>query len=242
MSILNLIKTSSHKQLALLIDPDKYDKSRLIKQIEAANIAKLDFFFLGGSLITNNGMDACLQLIKQNSSIPIVLFPGNGTHIHTQADAILFLSLISGRNADLLIGNHVHVAPMIKRLQLEAIPTAYMLIESGKITTAQYMSNTFPIPSDKADVAVATAIAGEMLGLQAIYLDAGSGAINSVSTEMIAQVKANISIPLFVGGGIRTAAAAKAIALAGADLIVVGNAAENNPNIIIEITNQIHSL
>jgi putative glycerol-1-phosphate prenyltransferase len=156
--------------------------------------------------------------------------------------AILFLSLISGRNADLLIGNHVHVAPLIKAKKIEAIPTGYMLIESGKLTTAQYMSSTLPIPHDKADVAVATAIAGELLGLKVIYLDGGSGAENHVSQEMIARVKSNVNLPLIVGGGIRTVEDAKRIAEAGADLIVVGNAAEEKPDLILEMTNILHNL
>ena len=169
----------------------------------------------------------------------MVIFPGNGTHLHKNADAILFLSLISGRNADLLIGNHVHVAPLIKAMKMESIATGYMLIESGKLTTAQYMSNTIPIPQNKADVAVATAIAGEMLGLKAIYMDAGSGADSPINSTMIEEVKAAINIPLIIGGGIRDTATAKRITDAGADIIVVGNAAEQNPEIIKKIKKSI---
>lgn len=242
MSTLLKIQNTSKKRLALLIDPDKFEKEQFLSQIDSANKAKVDFIFLGGSLITNGGIEASIDLIKQKTDIPIVIFPGNETHIHPKADAILFLSLISGRNADLLIGNHVHVAPLIKANKIEAIPTGYMLIESGKLTTAQYMSNTIPIPSNKADVAVATAIAGEMLGLKLIYMDGGSGAENHISEEMISKVKANIDVPLIIGGGIRNVDAAIKIAKAGADIIVIGNAAEENPSIIIDITNELHKL
>ena len=227
------------KKLALLIDPDKFDKDLLMQQIKVANDSLVDFIFLGGSLITNNALDITIQIIKKNTNIPVVIFPGDGTHIHKDADAILFLSLISGRNADFLIGNQVHTASLIKEMGVESIPTGYMLIESGKITSAQYMSNTMPIPKTKSDIAVATAIAGEMLGLKTIYMDAGSGADEAISSEMIRKVKHSVDIPLIIGGGIRDAETAKRIVDAGADIIVVGNAAEKNPKIIQEIKNAI---
>jgi putative glycerol-1-phosphate prenyltransferase len=183
-----------------------------------------------------------MKIIKELTNIPVIIFPGNVTHLHDDADAVLFLSLISGRNPDLLIGNHIHVAPTLKRKGIETIPTGYMLIESGKITSAQYISNTIPIPREKPDIAIATAIAGELLGLKAIYMDAGSGADNTISENMIQQVKSNIDIPLIIGGGIRNANTAVNIAKAGADIIVVGNAAEENPELIIEISEQIHNI
>ena len=228
------------KKLALLIDPDKFDKDLLMQQIKVANDSLVDFIFLGGSLITNNALDITIRIIKENTTIPIVIFPGDGTHIHKDANAILFLSLISGRNADFLIGNQVHTASLIKEMGVESIPTGYMLIESGKITSAQYMSNTMPIPKAKSDIAVATAIAGEMLGLKTIYMDAGSGADEAISSEMIRKVKHSVDIPLIIGGGIRNAETAKRIVDAGADIIVVGNAAEKNPKIIQEIKNAIN--
>ena len=242
MSVLTKIKNTSKKRLALLIDPDKFDDKQVVLQLEIANKAKVDFIFYGGSLISNDQIGKGIELIKSISDIPVVIFPGNGSHFHESADAILFLSLISGRNADLLIGNHVHVGPIIKKKKMEAIPTGYMLIESGKLTTAQYISNTLPIPHEKADVAVATAIAGEMLGLQLIYMDGGSGAENSISEEMIRKVKANISLPLVIGGGIRSVSSAIKIAKAGADIIVVGNAAEENPHIITEISKELNRI
>jgi len=242
MKVLSQFQDNSKKRIAQLIDPDKFVESKLIKQIENANKAKVDFIFVGGSLISNNAINESMQIIKKHTNIPIVLFPGNVTHIHNDADAILFLSLISGRNADLLIGNHVHVALSIKNSNLENIPTGYLLIESGKITSAQYMSNSLPIPRDKIDIAVATAVAGELLGHKTIYLDAGSGADNSISEKMIASVKSEINIPLIIGGGIRDAQTAIRIAKAGADIIVVGNAAEENPELIIDIANSVHTI
>lgn len=242
MSILRNIENSQKGQIAILIDPDKFDETMVTKQIDAAKKAEVDFIFLGGSLISNNAVQKSIDFIKAHCKIPLILFPGNGTHVSPNADAILFLSLISGRNADLLIGNHVHVAPWIKKQKLEAIPTGYMLIESGKLTTAQYMSNTIPIPHEKADIAVATAIAGELLGLKIIYLDGGSGAEKTVSTNMISKVKENVDIPLIVGGGIRSVETAVEIIKAGADIIVVGNAAEQNPELINEIAKAVHQL
>jgi putative glycerol-1-phosphate prenyltransferase len=162
--------------------------------------------------------------------------------ISKSADAILLLSLISGRNADLLIGQHVIAAPLLKSSHLEIIPTGYMLIESGTQTAASYISNTLPIPSQKDDIAMSTAMAGEMLGLNLIYLDAGSGAKNSVSEAMIRKVKSNINIPLIVGGGINTPAKAIKACEAGADLIVVGNAIEKNARLIKDISTAIHKI
>jgi len=242
MTIFSSIQNIKKKKIAQLIDPDKLVESKLKIQIQYAEKAKVDFIFLGGSLISNNGIDLSMKIIKELTNIPVIIFPGNVTHLHDDADAVLFLSLISGRNPDLLIGNHIHVAPTLKRKSIETIPTGYMLIESGKITSAQYISNTIPIPREKPDIAIATAIAGELLGLKAIYMDAGSGADNTISENMIQQVKSNIDIPLIIGGGIRNANTAVNIAKAGADIIVVGNAAEENPELIIEISEQIHNI
>jgi len=242
MTILSSIQDFRKKKIAQLIDPDKLVESKLRIQIQNAKKAKVDFIFLGGSLISNNGITLSMNIIKELTNIPVIIFPGNVTHLHDDANAVLFLSLISGRNPDLLIGNHIHVATTLKRKGIETIPTGYMLIESGKITSAQYMSNTLPIPYKKPDIAIATAVAGELLGLKAIYMDAGSGADKSISKSMIQQVKSNIDIPLIIGGGIRNVETAVNIAKAGADIIVVGNAAEENPEIIIEISEQIHNI
>lgn len=238
MKIYNQIieKTKSgKKQLAILIDPDKVSVKQLEKIASISNDSSVDCFFVGGSLITNDNLENCIKVLKNNSEIPVVIFPGNNMQVNQNADGILFLSLISGRNAEMLIGKHVIAAPYIRKFGLEVIPTAYMLIESGKPTTALYMSNSLPIPHDKDDIAMCTAIAGEMLGLKMIYMDAGSGAKNHISFSMIEKVKKNISVPLIIGGGIQSASLAKEIYDAGADMIVVGNAIEKNHTLIREL-------
>ncbi len=232
-------KKQGKKQFAILIDPDKFESSKIIKLAETAGV---DFIMVGGSIITNGDFNACVETIKQLTNIPVVLFPGNSLQISKSADAILLLSLISGRNADLLIGQHVIAAPLLKSSQLEIIPTGYMLIESGTQTAASYMSNTLPIPSQKDDIAMSTAMAGEMLGLKLIYLDAGSGAENGVTESMIRKVKSTINIPLIIGGGINTPSKAIAACKAGADVIVVGNAIEKNTTLIKNISSAIHKL
>lgn len=231
-------KQAGKKQFSVLIDPDKISEST----IDMAESAGVDYFFVGGSLLVSNNLNKCINSIKRKSSIPIVLFPGSILQISEEADALLFLSLISGRNADMLIGKHVVAAPLLKLSNLELISTGYMLIESGQHTTASYISNTTPIPADKNDIAMCTAMAGEMLGLKLIYMDAGSGAINPISTSMIKKVAANISVPLIVGGGIRTPEKAIAAAKAGADIVVVGNAFEKDVSLIKKITKAIHAL
>ncbi len=229
------------KQLAVLVDPDKLQN----KDVEniAINAAKsgVDYFFVGGSLLVNNELDQCIKTLKANSEIPVILFPGNNMQLSWKADAILFLSLISGRNAEMLIGRHVIAAPYLKLSPLEVISCGYMLVESGKATAVQYMSNTMPIPSDKLDIAICTAIAGEMLGLKLIYLEAGSGAQHSIPISMIEQVKQNLTIPLIAGGGLRTPEAVNQAAVAGADIIVIGNAFEKNSGMISEMTDAVHS-
>ncbi len=229
------------KQFAVLIDPDKYDASHISVLSEYANNGLIDYFFIGGSLLTEDHLDKWIDLLKANTRTPVVLFPGNTLQICPKADAILFLSLISGRNAEMLIGKHVIAAPYLKSSSLEIIPTGYMLIDSGKQTAASYMSSSQPIPYDKHDIAVCTAMAGEMLGLKLIYMDAGSGALNPVSEMMIKQVKSNISIPLIIGGGINTAEKAQKACRAGADIIVVGNAIEKKPEVIASISSSIKS-
>ena len=228
------------KHLAVLVDPDKL----LNREVEsmAINAARsgVDYFFVGGSLLVNNELDQCIKTLKSNSDIPVILFPGNTMQMSWKADAILFLSLISGRNAEMLIGLHVIAAPYLKLSPLEVISCGYMLVESGKATAVQYMSNTMPIPSDKMDIAICTAMAGEMLGLKLIYLEAGSGAQQCVPLKMIEQVKQSIQIPLIVGGGIRTPEKANEAVTAGADILVIGTAFENNPGLISEMADAVH--
>jgi phosphoglycerol geranylgeranyltransferase len=241
-SLLTESKAKKRKQFAVLIDPDKTGGKELLELIAIAEEARADFYFVGGSLLTNDSLDSCVQTLKKNSSIPVVLFPGNTMQINQHADAILFLSLISGRNAEMLIGKHVIAAPFLKNSKLEILSTAYMLIESGKPTAVSYMSNTTPIPHDKNDIAICTAIAGEMLGFKLVFMDGGSGAQKPIDASMIADVSRNISVPLIIGGGIRTPEKALENCKAGADVIVVGNSIESDPKLILRISEAIHSV
>jgi putative glycerol-1-phosphate prenyltransferase len=221
-----------NKQLAVLVDPDKLNDDQLIKTAKLAEKEKVDFLFVGGSLITSDSLFSCIKLLKEHAKMPVILFPGNSYQISRNADALLFLQLISGRNPDMLIGWHVLAAPYIKLSGIETIPTGYMLIDSGKPTSVSYMSNSMPIPHDKNDIASCTAMAGEMLGLKTIFMDAGSGALNPISDEMVEFVKGSIDVPLIIGGGIRTPEKARSVFKAGADIVVVGNTFEKNPGLI----------
>lgn len=225
----------NQKKLAVLLDPDKLPTDRLQRTLELAVDCGVDYFFIGGSLVVNDMLDSLLTDIRRQCSIPLVLFPGNSFQLSWRADAILFLSLISGRNPELLIGQHVVAAPFLKMSPLEIISTGYLLVDGGVMTSVQYMSNTYPIPASKDDIAVCTALAGEMLGLKMMYLEAGSGAKNPVSERMIEAVRGAVSVPLIVGGGIRTPEKVAANCRAGADLIVVGNAIEREPGLIREM-------
>ncbi|MFH0894616.1 MAG: geranylgeranylglyceryl/heptaprenylglyceryl phosphate synthase [Bacteroidota bacterium] len=231
---------SKQKTFALLVDPSKTDAEKLRKIGKLSDKAQVDVFFVGGSILFNDQLKMCLKTLRENSKIPVVLFPGNNLQIDSNADAILFLSLISGRNPEMLIGKHVVAAPYVKAAKLEAIPTGYMLIESGKLTTAHYMSNSLPIPSGKSEIAACTALAGEMLGMKLIYMDAGSGAERPVPTEMITAVKKEIQVPLIIGGGLRKPQDAANACKAGADMIVVGTAFEENPSLIQKFAEAIH--
>ncbi len=234
-------RTSGRRSFAVLVDPDKTNPPACLQLSRAAVENKVDFFFVGGSLITSSFLNSTIRTLKGNADIPIILFPGSNLHIDPSADGILFLSLISGRNPDYLIGQHVIAAPVLKKSKLEILPTGYMLIESGKPTTVSYISNTTPSPHDKPDVAACTAMAGEMLGLRLIYLDGGSGAQKPVSHRMIAAVRKAVNIPIIVGGGITTPKAAEDALQAGADMIVVGNGIEKDPNLLVEISERINS-
>ncbi len=231
------IKEGTKKKFfALLIDPENYSEKAMSTTIKLANKNNTDLILLGGSLVSET-LERPIEFIKSLTNIPVFLFPGSLLQLSGKADGILLLSLISGRNPEFLIGNHVLAAPLIKKYGLETIPTGYILIGNSN-TSVEYMSNTNPIPSNKKDLAVATAIAGEMLGLKLIYLEGGSGANQPIPEETIRKVKMNISIPLAVGGGIRTGEDAFMAYKAGADIIVVGNSIEKNPELITEITNQ----
>ena len=229
------------KKLALLIDPENTNgHEELVELLEVVEKAKVDYIFVGGSLVTHNKIDEVVKSIKENSNLPVVLFPGGLNQISSHADAILFLSLISGRNPDFLISKQVAAAPLVKKLGLKVVPTGYLLI--GTTSSASFMSNTTPIPYDKSDIAVATALAGEMMGQQAIYLDAGSGAPEPVRAKMINEVRKVITTPLIVGGGITGFDEAYAALEAGADILVVGNATEKDPHIIKEIAGAVSAM
>jgi len=244
MSVLNTLQQRHRerkKSIAVLIDPDKAeDPARLLHLINLANENCLDYFFVGGSLVTSTNLSEVVRQIKENVTIPVVLFPGNAIQVEASADAILFLSLISGRNPELLIGQHVVAAPILKNTRLEVIPTGYMLINSGRMTSVAYISNTMPIPDDKYSLAASTAMAGQMLGLQTIYIDAGSGAEKEISPRMIAAVRKSVTVPLIAGGGINTARKAIDALEAGADMIVIGNALEKDPDLLTEVSERVY--
>ena len=235
-------KRSGKKSFAVLIDPDKVNDQTVAELIELSVSSKVDYFFVGGSLVVSNYLDQCLQLIKKSCSIPTVLFPGSPSQVSKYADALLYLSLISGRNAELLIGQHVVSAPMVKKSGLEVMSTGYMVVDGGAPTTVSYISNSSPLPSDKSEIAVCTALAGEMLGMKLIYMDAGSGAKNPISETMITKVAQSISVPLIVGGGIIDPEKAYLNCKAGADVIVVGNAIEKDSSLIREMAAAVHSV
>lgn len=233
-------KKQHQKSFAVLIDPDGVSIHTIDHLIHLSMEAGVDYFFIGGSLVTTQHLDDVINRIKQLCAIPVVLFPGSPSQVSKEADALLLLSLISGRNPDLLIGQHVVSAPMLKASGLEIVPTGYIVIDGGVPTSVSYMSNSAPIPNDKTNIAVCTALAGEMLGLHCIYMDAGSGAKQPIISEMIKAVSSQINIPLIIGGGIKTPEAAIAACHAGADIIVVGNAIEKNPQLILRISEAVH--
>ncbi|MGQ7946268.1 geranylgeranylglyceryl/heptaprenylglyceryl phosphate synthase [Flavobacterium sp. WC2509] len=223
-------KLEKRKLLAILLDPDKILWDNLGYLIEKINQSPATHIFIGGSHVQNNILDDLVIALKQKINLPVVLFPGNPSQISDQADAILFLSLISGRNPDYLIEHQVDAAPLLKKTQLEIISTGYMLIESGGETAVERISKTKPLDRTKLDLAVATAQAGEMLGNKLVYLEAGSGAKQAVPLEMIQKVAQNIEIPLIVGGGIIDLKGIQRAYDSGADLVVIGTAFENDAN------------
>ncbi|CAG5071486.1 Geranylgeranylglyceryl phosphate synthase [Dyadobacter sp. CECT 9623] len=239
--LLSKRKIEKRKSFAVLLDPDKVNLSTFPKFLEYAAGHGVDFFFVGGSLITNYAIDKLIAAIHEHTDIPAILFPGSSLHIDPSADAILLLSLISGRNAELLIGQHVIAAPLLKRSGIEVLPTGYMLVESGKLTTVSYISATTPLPRDKPGIVACTALAGEYLGLKHMFLDAGSGAQFPVPGEIIAAVRQAVDTPIIVGGGINSFEKADIALSAGADVIVVGNGIEQNPELLSEIAQCVNS-
>lgn len=235
-------KRSGKRSFAVLIDPDKVDNEKIDQLMTLSIDAKVDYFFVGGSLVISSHLDECIRQIKASSEIPVILFPGSPSQVSKYADALLYLSLISGRNPELLIGQHVISAPFVKNSGLEIMPTGYMVVDGGAPTTVSYISNASPIPADKNEIAMCTAMAGEMLGMKLIYMDAGSGAKRAITETMIEKVAKHIDIPLIVGGGILEPEKAYRNCKAGADVIVVGNAIEKDVSLISEISHAVHSV
>lgn len=228
-------KQAGRKLLAVLVDPDKGDAASWAALARLATQHQVDYLLVGGSLLVQDRLAECVSTLKQNGTVPVLLFPGGAAQVTPLADGILLLSLISGRNPELLIGQHVQAAPLIKSSGLEVLPTGYILIDGGAPTTVSYISNTQPIPANKPDIAALTALAGEQLGLKLIYLEAGSGAQQSVGLPIIAAVSQQVSVPVIVGGGIRSGEAAYEACKAGADMIVIGTAFEEQPELLPEI-------
>ncbi len=233
--ILQERRVKRQKSFAILIDPDKVDRESCMRLAVMANDAKPDFFLIGGSLITSDRLEMVISTLQEYTDIPTILFPGSNVHVSQSADALLFLCLISGRNPEYLIGQHVVAAPMLKKSSLEIISTGYILINCGNQTTVSYISNTTPIPYDKPEIAAATAMAGEMLGMKVMYMDGGSGAQKPISAKTIQYVRKSVEAPIIIGGGIRSQEEAKIAFSAGADVIVIGTAIEENPELLIEI-------
>jgi len=226
------LKSQQKSGFAVLADPDKIAPADMQYLARLCNDAKVDYLLMGGSLLMAHQMELCIQRFKTESDIPVVLFPGSPAQVTPYADALLYLSLISGRNPELLIGQHVTSAPQVKASGLEVISTGYIIVDGGVQTTVSYMSSAMPIPADKPEIALCTAWAGELQGKHVIYLDAGSGARRPISVEMIRKVSSHIEIPLIVGGGIISPEKVYENCVAGANLIVVGNAIERDPLLI----------
>lgn len=233
-------KKEGKKAFAVLIDPDKVNPAKIAELCSLAMEAAVDYLFVGGSLVVTNHLDDVVQNVKKETDIPVILFPGSPSQISRYADALLYLSLISGRNPELLIGQHVISAPMVRQSGLEIMSTGYMVVDGGAPTTVSYISNAAPIPHDKNEIAVCTAMAGEMLGMKLIYMDAGSGAKRPITETMIYAVATHIDSPLVIGGGITTPEKAYLDCRAGADVIVVGNAIEKEISLLREMSDAVH--
>lgn len=230
------LKKDGRHAFALLIDPDSVTPEQMGIWAQKSEAAGADFIFIGGSLMLSSHVSACVRGFKEVSNLPVVLFPGSPAQVCSEADALLYLSLISGRNPELLIGQHVVSAAAVKSSGLEVMSTGYMIIDGGRPTAASYMSYSAPIPADKEDIALCTAWAGEMQGKHLIYMDAGSGAQQPISASMIQKVSSHIQVPLIVGGGIRTPEKVQENCRAGAQVVVVGDAIEKDISLLKELS------
>ena len=237
--LLNVI-TKKGAAFVILIDPDRKDLNSITERVESANEAGADALFIGGSLMMDSKCAERVKKIKSISKLPIIFFPGGVGQLNQYYDAMLFMSVISGRNPHYLIGEQVIAAPLVKDLGLEVIPTGYILIDGGSASAVEIMSGTRPIPMERVDIAVAHALAGQYLGMKLIYLEAGSGAEQPVSNKIISSVSKAIDLPIVVGGGIIYPRLAEKAVKSGASIVVVGNKFENDLNFIKEFASAIH--
>lgn len=219
---------NKERLLAVLIDPDKFSIGKTFGFIEKVNASVATHIFIGGSTVEANATDVLVRQIKKHTNLPVVLFPGDVTQISDNADALLFLSLISGRNPDYLIDKHVEAVSILKEACLEVISTGYMLIDGGTTTAVEKVTNTKPMPRNDINKIINTACAGQLLGMKLIYLEAGSGAKAPLTIEVISQVKSEMKVPLIVGGGIKTKEQLESAYKAGADFVVIGTAFEED--------------
>jgi phosphoglycerol geranylgeranyltransferase len=228
-------------QIAVLIDPEKsQDEKRILELIHNCHTAKVDYIFIGGSTVTRKEFERTAEIVRKNTSLPLVIFPGSADQISHECDAILFLSLLSGRNPDFLIGHHIRSAIELNEMEIEVIPTSYLLIDGGIASSVAYVSQTRPIPRDHFSIVSQTAIAGKLQGKKLTYLDAGSGAFNSIPAKMVKEV-ANIGLPVIVGGGIKTKEQIIDLSNAGANVIVIGNAIEKNIDLLLDLYSYVQS-
>ncbi len=236
-SILTQLSQPGKRFIAVLIDPEKCTDDKALKVLlEKSAFAKIDFLFIGGSTVTRKEFDKAINLIRSLTKIPLVIFPGSAQQISSKADAILYLSLLSGRNPDFLIGHHIQSATELYDMDIEVIPTAYLLIDGGTQSSVAYVSQTTPIPRDQKSIVKQTAIAGKLMGKSLIYLDAGSGAKFNVPSSMIEELTF-LNIPIIVGGGIRDTNTIRNLHDAGANVVVIGNKIEDEIDFLLDINN-----
>jgi len=234
MTILNTISSKSNS-IAVLIDPEKSDNGPfLLELLKKATFAGIDYIFIGGSTVTRVQFNLTVDFIKEHSTLPLIIFPGSSNQISPKADGLLYLSLLSGRNPDYLIGHHIESAAELIQMDLEIIPTAYLLIDGGTQSSVAYVSQTTPIPRDKISIVKNTAIAGKLQGKKVLYLDAGSGAKYSVPVEIISSIR-ELNLPIIIGGGIKTIEQIQNCHSAGASIVVIGNKLEENSDFLLDI-------
>ena len=244
MSVLSKLNDCVEKKGAgfiVLIDPDKKNDKNIDQLVEKAHQNGVDAIFVGGSIMMDRLYHKRVERIKSISEIPVILFPGGVSQLNKHYDAMLFMSLLSGRNSHYLIGEQVIAAPIVKDYGIETIPTGYLLIDGGSPTSVEVISGTKPLPSNRPDIIVSHALAAQFLGMELIYLEAGSGALNKVPEDVVKKVADEISIGLIVGGGIRTPEDANSIVNSGASFVVIGSAIEKSAELMEEFSSSIHS-